>query len=178
MNNAKRGILLILLLVILLASVAGGQTGRRRTSSRVVRKPRAVTAERTAPPCSSTPATTTPSGLTYMVTQRGQGRALQAGETVLVHYTGLLTNGVKFDSSHDRRDPFAFRLGAGQVIKGWDEGVAQLRIGDHATLTVPPDLGYGANGAGGVIPPNATLIFIVEVVGVRDGPTTDGAPQE
>jgi tetratricopeptide (TPR) repeat protein len=87
---------------------------------------------------------------------------------VLVHYTGTLSNGVKFDSSRDRNEPIAFKLGAGRVIKGWDEGVAHLRVGDQAVLVIPPQIGYGARGAGGgVIPPDATLIFIIEVVDVK-----------
>jgi hypothetical protein len=87
---------------------------------------------------------------------------------VLVHYTGTLANGVKFDSSRDRNDPIAFKLGAGRVIKGWDEGVAHLRVGDQAVLVIPPQIGYGSRGAGGgVIPPDATLIFIIEVVDVK-----------
>jgi len=110
----------------------------------------------------------TATGLTYLVTQKGTGRMPKAGEIVVVHYTGMLTNGVKFDSSRDRAIPFEFTLGAGRVIKGWDEGIAKLRIGDHAILVIPPTLGYGARGAGGgEIPPNATLIFIVELVDIK-----------
>ena len=112
-------------------------------------------------------AVTTVSGLTYIVTQAGTGAQLKAGDNVIINYTGLLTNGVKFDSSLDRNEPFSFPLGAGKVIKGWDEGVQKLRVGDRATLIIPPALGYGARGAGGVIPPDATLIFIVEVMGVQ-----------
>ena len=97
---------------------------------------------------------------------QGAGRAPQAGQRVRVHYTGWLTNGQKFDSSKDRNEPFEFVLGRGQVIKGWDEGVAQMKIGDKVRLTIPPELGYGARGAGGVIPPNATLIFEVELLDV------------
>ena len=97
----------------------------------------------------------------------GSGRSPQAGQRVQVHYTGWLQNGEKFDSSVDRGQPFEFVLGRGQVIRGWDQGVAQLKIGDKARLTIPPELGYGARGAGGVIPPNATLIFDVELMGVR-----------
>lgn len=126
--------------------------------------------------------TTTTSGLTYIVTQHGNGQQLKAGDTVIVHYTGLLTNGVQFDSSRQRDQPFTFRLGAGQVIKGWDEGIARLRVGDQATLFISPDLGYGARGAGGVIPPNATLVFIVEVVGLKEtapaGATTPAGVRE
>jgi FKBP-type peptidyl-prolyl cis-trans isomerase len=107
------------------------------------------------------------SGLTYIITKHGGGAQVKAGETVIVNYTGLLTNGAKFDSSLDRNQPFSFAVGAGMVIKGWDEGLQKLKVGDHATLIIPPEIGYGANGAGGVIPPNATLIFIIEVLGVK-----------
>ncbi|HTM22335.1 MAG TPA: FKBP-type peptidyl-prolyl cis-trans isomerase [Kofleriaceae bacterium] len=96
----------------------------------------------------------------------GNGAEAKSGARVSVHYTGWLTNGTKFDSSLDRGKPFQFQLGAGQVIKGWDQGVAGMKIGGKRKLTIPPDLGYGARGAGGVIPPNATLIFEVELLGV------------
>lgn len=116
---------------------------------------------------SNNQAFTTDSGLTYIVTKNGGGEEVKAGQTVIVNYTGLLTNGAKFDSSLDRNEPFSFPVGAGMVIKGWDEGLQQLSVGDHAVLTIPPSIGYGASGAGGVIPPNATLIFIIEVLGVK-----------
>lgn len=106
----------------------------------------------------------TPSGLQYADLVVGQGREAHAGETVTVHYTGTLIDGTKFDSSKDRDRPFVFRLGAGQVIKGWDEGVAGMKIGGTRKLVIPPQLGYGARGAGSVIPPNAVLIFIVELL--------------
>ena len=112
-------------------------------------------------------ATTTPSGLTYLITKKGMGRQPKKGETVIVHYTGMLTNGVKFDSSRDRNEPLEFKLGAGQVIKGWDEGFSNLRVGDHAILLIPSDLAYGSRGAGGVIPPDSKLIFVVELVDVK-----------
>lgn len=112
-------------------------------------------------------AVTTASGLTYIITEPGAGAQLKAGDTVIINYTGLLTNGLKFDSSLDRGEPFKFPLGAGRVIKGWDEGIQKLRVGDRATLIIPPAIGYGSRGAGGVIPPDATLIFIVEVMGVE-----------
>jgi peptidylprolyl isomerase len=112
-------------------------------------------------------AVTTESGLTYIVTKSGDGEAIKSGDNVIVNYTGLLTNGAMFDSSITRNEPFSFPVGAGMVIKGWDEGLQVLRIGDHATLVIPPEIGYGASGAGGVIPPNATLIFIIEVLGVK-----------
>lgn len=110
---------------------------------------------------------TTPSGLKYEDLQVGSGQEAKAGQTVSVHYTGWLTNGKKFDSSLDRKQPFAFPLGAGHVIKGWDEGVAGMKVGGKRKLTIPPELGYGARGAGGVIPPNATLVFEVELLGIK-----------
>ena len=97
----------------------------------------------------------------------GDGATAAAGQSVSVHYTGWLTDGTKFDSSVDRNDPFEFNLGRGQVIAGWDQGVAGMQIGGKRKLTIPPTLGYGERGAGGVIPPNATLVFEVELLGVR-----------
>ncbi|HRK01400.1 MAG TPA: FKBP-type peptidyl-prolyl cis-trans isomerase [Oligoflexia bacterium] len=97
----------------------------------------------------------------------GDGTEAKAGNMVTVHYTGWLTDGKKFDSSLDRNNPFSFKLGAGQVIRGWDEGVAGMKIGGKRKLTIPPEMGYGAAGAGGVIPPNATLVFEVELLGVK-----------
>jgi FKBP-type peptidyl-prolyl cis-trans isomerase len=112
-----------------------------------------------------------PNGLKYTDTKIGDGAAAAAGNKVSVHYTGWLfkdgAKGAKFDSSVDRGQPFQFTLGAHQVIAGWDEGVAGMKVGGKRTLTIPPELGYGARGAGGVIPPNATLIFDVELLGVQ-----------
>jgi len=110
---------------------------------------------------------TTPSGLKVEILKEGNGPLPQKGKTVVVHYTGTLENGKKFDSSRDRGEPFSFVLGAGQVIRGWDEGLALMNVGSRARLTIPPQLGYGSSGAGNVIPPNATLIFDVELVGVK-----------
>ncbi|MFA6260449.1 MAG: FKBP-type peptidyl-prolyl cis-trans isomerase [Bacteroidia bacterium] len=110
---------------------------------------------------------TTASGLKYKITEQGKGVKAAAGATVTVHYTGTLTDGKKFDSSKDRGQPFTFKLGIGQVIKGWDEGIALLRVGDKAILTIPSELGYGAQNAG-AIPPNSTLIFEVELLDVKE----------
>lgn len=107
---------------------------------------------------------TTPSGLKYQDIKVGAGEVAAAGQTVSVHYTGTLTDGKKFDSSKDRNQPFEFPLGGGRVIRGWDEGVQGMKVGGVRKLTIPPELGYGARGAGGVIPPNATLIFEVELL--------------
>jgi FKBP-type peptidyl-prolyl cis-trans isomerase len=109
---------------------------------------------------------TTASGLQYEDTVPGTGDEAVKGKSVEVHYTGTLANGTKFDSSHDRKKPFSFRLGAGQVIKGWDEGVAGMKVGGTRKLVIPANLGYGAAGAGGVIPPNAQLTFVVELLKV------------
>ena len=134
--------------------------------------------EKTAPPASAAAAAkkeskmkTTPSGLQYEDTVEGTGASPKTGQTCVMHYTGWLwengAKGKKFDSSLDRGRPFEFPLGQGRVIKGWDEGVATMKIGGKRTLLIPPGLGYGARGAGGAIPPNATLLFEVELIGVK-----------
>jgi FKBP-type peptidyl-prolyl cis-trans isomerase FkpA len=114
---------------------------------------------------------TTASGLKIQDSKVGTGATAKAGQTCVMHYTGWLyengAKGQKFDSSLDRREPFEFPLGAGRVIKGWDEGVAGMKVGGKRTLIIPPELGYGARGAGGVIPPNATLMFEVELLAVK-----------
>ena len=136
-----------------------GQTRRKPvTRKTVVKKPVAV----------SSGAVKTPSGLIYLITRKGAGPLAKAGDTVSVHYTGTLTDGTKFDSSRDRGEPIEFPLGAGRVIKGWDEGIAKMKVGDQAILVIPASIAYGSRGAGnGVIPPDATLIFIVELVGIK-----------
>jgi peptidylprolyl isomerase len=114
---------------------------------------------------------TTPSGLQYEDTKEGTGASPKTGQTCVMHYTGWLfenkAKGKKFDSSVDRGQPFEFPIGQGRVIQGWDEGVATMKIGGKRTLVIPPSIGYGARGAGGAIPPNATLLFEVELLGVK-----------
>jgi peptidylprolyl isomerase/FKBP-type peptidyl-prolyl cis-trans isomerase FkpA len=106
-------------------------------------------------------------GLGIEDTKVGDGAEAKAGQRVSVHYVGTLTDGKKFDSSRDRGQPFKFNLGRGEVIQGWDQGVAGMKVGGQRKLTIPPELGYGSRGAGGVIPPNATLVFEVELLGVE-----------
>jgi FKBP-type peptidyl-prolyl cis-trans isomerase len=110
---------------------------------------------------------TTPSGVKLEFLAQGNGPKPQKGQKVVVHYTGTLEDGKKFDSSRDRGTPFSFTLGVGQVIPGWDEAIGLMKVGDRAKITIPPQLAYGARGAGGVIPPNATLIFDVELIDVK-----------
>lgn len=155
------------------ATVRKITTRTKTTTIRKIKTPtRTTTIRKTTTPrknmtTQTSNAVTTESGLTYIVTKEGTGAQLKAGDTIIVNYTGLLTNGTKFDSSLDRGEPFSFPLGAGKVIKGWDEGFQKLKVGDHATLIIPSSIAYGTRGAGGVIQPGATLIFIVEVIGVK-----------
>lgn len=166
-------ILVLLTAILLLSGVAdtarsAPQKGRSVSSTRRRKRP-AKPVPLPAPAAKSSPVGTTPSGLIYVITRHGEGAQPGAGDTVMVHYTGILTNGMKFDSSLDRGQPFAFQLGAGRVIKGWDEGIAKLHVGDQATLIIPSTLGYGPKGIG-TIPPDATLIFVVELVGIQEKP--------
>ncbi len=128
--------------------------------------PAAATTQETAPTAPEPELVTTASGLKYQELKVGSGQEARSGRLVEVHYTGWLEDGKKFDSSRDRGRPFSFSLGAGKVIKGWDEGVVGMRVGGKRKLIIPPQLGYGERGAGGVIPPNATLIFEVELTGI------------
>ncbi|HEY5966067.1 MAG TPA: FKBP-type peptidyl-prolyl cis-trans isomerase [Xanthobacteraceae bacterium] len=130
-----------------------------------------ITKDHSAMAQSAAKPVTTSSGLQYIDGKAGAGASPRANQTAVVHYTGWLyvdgKKGKKFDSSVDRNEPFEFPVGAGQVIKGWDEGVASMKVGGKRTLIVPPQLGYGARGAAGVIPPNATLMFDVELLGLK-----------
>ena len=124
--------------------------------------------EKTEETAQGAPEVGTATGLKQQDLKVGDGPEAVSGKTVDVHYTGWLEDGTKFDSSLDRGEPFSFRLGAGQVIEGWDQGVAGMKVGGKRKLTIPPDLAYGQEGAGGVIPPGATLVFEVELLGVRE----------
>jgi len=156
--------------LVLLSTITSIPVAQSQTKKRTPRSRRTKTVKPVKPAAISSAVTTTPSGLIYVITRRSDGRNPRPGETVVVHYTGLLGNGVKFDSSLDRGQPYKFKLGLGRVIKGWDEGIEKLRVGEQATLVIPPQLGYGADGSGGVIPPDATLIFVVELIGIEEPP--------
>ncbi len=155
--------ILAFVLVFGIGAIGGFAQARKHLHRRVVNK----IVKKTVVKNAASGAITTASGLTYIITQRGTGVMLKNGDNVIINYTGLLTDGTKFDSSLDGGKPFSFPLGAGRVIQGWDEGVGKLHVGDRAILYIPPSLGYGADGAGDAIPPNAKLIFIVEVLGVK-----------
>ena len=153
--NAQRFIPLFILLAVF-AMTSGSAQNNNVTTTSATASPTKVEGKPTK----------TASGLEYWDIKAGTGDTAVKGQQVRVHYTGWLTDGKKFDSSVDRGEPFVFPLGAGRVIKGWDEGVAGMKIGGKRQLRSPPELGYGARGAGGDIPPNATLIFDVELLGV------------
>jgi FKBP-type peptidyl-prolyl cis-trans isomerase len=148
-NMTKQKLVPLFILLALAAAASGRAQADTSSPTKVTGKPK-----------------TTSSGLQYWDIVVGTGATAVAGKPVKVHYTGWLTNGKKFDSSVDRGQPFVFPLGGGQVIKGWDEGVAGMKVGGKRQLRIPPELGYGARGAGGAIPPNATLIFDVELLEV------------
>ncbi|MGK7905239.1 MAG: FKBP-type peptidyl-prolyl cis-trans isomerase [Hormoscilla sp.] len=154
------GIILVCALVLLVTQLTGDRTNVAQTAS----IPEASSTQTVSNMPNLDEAVTTPSGLKYIELVEGEGASPEKGQKVTVHYTGTLENGSKFDSSRDRNSPFTFKIGVGQVIKGWDEGVGMMKVGGRRQLIIPPDLGYGASGAGGVIPPNATLIFDVELL--------------
>ncbi|HBG06698.1 MAG: peptidylprolyl isomerase [Geobacteraceae bacterium GWC2_58_44] len=156
MRNVEKFIVL-LLLVVAISIPACSQKEAKPTPDKAAQTQAA-----------SSGAVNTASGLSYTDLVQGSGAAPTSGKSVTVHYTGWLEDGKKFDSSVDRGEPFAFRIGAGEVIPGWDEGVMSMRVGGKRKLVIPAQLGYGAAGAGGVIPPNATLIFEVELLAVAD----------
>lgn len=153
--NSKKMAALAALLTILFAPSLGMETEAKGLFSKEKNK------------LAQAQTVTTPSGLRYSDVVVGTGPSPRQGQTVTVHYTGWLTNGSKFDSSRDRREPFQFPLGMGRVIKGWDEGVASMKVGGRRKLTIPSNLGYGPGGMPPVIPPNATLVFDVELLGVQ-----------
>ena len=156
-------LLILFFLAAAFCVAADAQAKKRRTP---VRRPVAKKPMSTPPANLSSGAVKTPSGLIFLVTRKGTGVQAKAGDTVSVHYTGTLTDGTKFDSSRDRGEPIEFGLGQGRVIKGWDEGIAMMHVGDQAILVIPPSIGYGSRGQG-PIPPESTLIFIVELVDAK-----------
>lgn len=155
MRNVEKFIVLLLLLVAIVIPACSQKEAKT------------VPEKAAAPSQATAGAVTTPSGLSYTDIVKGTGASPTSGKSVTVHYTGTLENGTKFDSSVDRGQPFVFRIGAGEVIPGWDEGVISMKVGGKRKLVIPSQLGYGAAGAGGVIPPNATLIFEVELLDVE-----------
>jgi peptidylprolyl isomerase len=167
-----KGIFLsVVLMVVCVGVLVFTQVGSKQDTAIATQLANTVIQENNTPIASNTMSeaktVTTPSGLKYVELVEGTGVIPQAGQTIDVHYVGTLENGTKFDSSRDRGTPFSFKIGKGQVIKGWDEGLSTMKVGGRRTLTIPPDLGYGERGAGGVIPPNATLIFDVELLDVK-----------
>lgn len=161
------GVMLVCVLVIIVAQISGqpnaiaDELTQNQPALTTVTETNNLIANNTM---SDTDVVTTESGLKYKELQAGTGATPKKGETVVVHYTGTLEDGTKFDSSRDRNQPFKFKLGEGQVIKGWDEGISTMKVGGRRQLIIPPELGYGARGAGGVIPPNSTLLFDVELL--------------
>ncbi|RUR80149.1 FKBP-type peptidyl-prolyl cis-trans isomerase [Chlorogloeopsis fritschii PCC 9212] len=167
------GFMLVCVVVLVLAQVGGGkqESAIAAQITETTQAPTATTENKTlitniAMFASDENVVTTPSGLKYIDLVEGTGATPKPGQKITVHYTGTLEDGTKFDSSRDRNRPFDFKVGVGQVIKGWDEGLSTMKVGGRRQLIIPPELGYGSRGAGGVIPPNATLIFDVELLKV------------
>ena len=156
-----------LLIIAAISTGVSGMIACTKSSTEPAQQTGATTANTTAPAAQTAAESTAATALKMEDLKVGTGAEAVAGKTVSVHYTGWLTDGKKFDSSLDRGQPFEFQLGAGQVIQGWDKGVAGMKVGGKRKLTIPSDMGYGARGAGGVIPPNATLVFEVELLGVK-----------
>lgn len=157
---------LALLLALALATVLMAQAGKTAAPAKKAPAP-ASTPKPSGPTKVSGDPVTTPRGLKYWDIKKGTGPAAVKGKTVRVHYSGWLTDGKEFDNSFDRGEPIEFALGSGQVIKGWDEGIAGMKVGGKRQLRIPPELAYGSRGAGSAIPPNSTLIFDVQLVGVK-----------
>jgi peptidylprolyl isomerase len=164
-------VLMLVCVGVLVFTQISGQKDAAIGNSSLAQPTTTVTPENNTPIKSNTMseanAVTTASGLKYIELEEGTGAIPQTGQTVEVHYTGTLTDGTKFDSSRDRNQTFKFKIGTGQVIKGWDEGVISMKVGGRRQLIIPSELGYGARGAGGVIPPNSTLIFDVELISAQ-----------
>jgi len=162
------GIMAVAVLVIVVAQITGGQAAAAASGAPFPGAPNQTEVKIAAASLinmSDSEIKETGTGLKYKVITAGTGATPKKGDTVIVHYTGTLEDGTKFDSSRDRNSPFSFKLGVGQVIKGWDEGLSTMRVGDRYTLIIPPDLGYGAREVGnGLIPANSTLIFDVELL--------------
>ncbi len=161
--NRKQAIVLGLVFAVSALGSAGCEKSEEQAEKPAEKQAAAEPATKEA----TSSMTTTASGLKIEDVKVGTGASPRTGQVCVMHYTGWLTDGTKFDSSRDRGQPFEFAIGQGQVIKGWDEGVATMKVGGRRKLTIPPELGYGERGAGGAIPPNATLVFDVELLGVK-----------
>ncbi len=164
------GLVLVCVVVLVVAQIGGENNAASANQITTTNSAPIIASEKTTVIANNTMSdhntVTTPSGLKYIDLVEGTGATPKTGQTVSVHYTGTLEDGTKFDSSRDRNRPFDFKIGTGQVIQGWDEGLSTMKVGGRRQLIIPPELGYGSRGAGGVIPPNATLNFDVELLKV------------